>query len=281
MFAPNTFLIGAQKSGTTYLASRLDQSPDVCVCDPKEPQFFSLYHETAALAYEKSFANRAAKITLDASTTYTFLRPRQRMGVEDAPGLMQPVPERIRAAAPNARFIYIMRDPVARAISAYKHNMRRNPDAPAGEQSLIRAFEADPMLELVSRYGDQIERYFESFACETFLFLRFENMIADPETTIRQCAAFLDIDPAPILAAEEAGETHGAHALSGAGRVLARAPGLKASLKRMVPKGLQSALSERLLRRPAPEVIFTDKAEAAERFADDRAKVRDLTGLEV
>lgn len=281
MFAPNTFLIGAQKSGTTYLASRLDQSPDVCVCDPKEPQFFSLRYDIGAAAYEKSFTNRDAKVTLDASTTYTFLRPRHRMDVEDAPGLTQPVPERIKMAAPNARFIYIMRDPVSRAISAYKHSMRLNPDMPAGEQSLIKAFETNPMLELVSRYGDQIERYLENFACETFLFLRFEDMIGDPETAIRKCATFLDIDPAPILAAEEAGETHGAHTLSAAGRVLTRVPRLKAGLKRVTPKGLQSALSERLLRRPVPDVRFIDMEAAAERFAEDRTKVHDLTGLEV
>lgn len=281
MFAPNTFLIGAQKSGTTYLASRLDQSDDVSVCEPKEPQFFSLYHTTGMASYEKSFANRDAKITLDASTTYTFLRPKHALDIEDAPGLIQPVPKRIKAAAPHARFIYIMRDPVERAISAYKHNMRLKPDAPSGEQSLIKAFEADPMLELVSRYGDQIERYFESFARETFLFLRFEDMIADPEKAIRVCAAFLDIDPAPVLVAQEAGETHGAHSLSATGRLLAQAPGVKAGLKRVVPKGLQSALSGRLLRGPAPEVHFCDKEAAAERFAEDRTKVRALTGLEV
>jgi hypothetical protein len=37
----NTYLIGAQKAGTTYLAALLDQRPDVCVSDPKEPQFFT------------------------------------------------------------------------------------------------------------------------------------------------------------------------------------------------------------------------------------------------
>ena len=31
----NTFLIGAQKSGTTYLAALLDQNPHVCVIGPE------------------------------------------------------------------------------------------------------------------------------------------------------------------------------------------------------------------------------------------------------
>lgn len=281
MFAPNTFLIGAQKSGTTYLASRLDQSPDVSVCEPKEPQFFTTGFETDRAVYEKSFANQAAKITLDASTTYTFLRPKHALDIEGAPGLLQPVPERIRAESPDAKFIYVMRDPVARAISAFKHNVRSLTRPPEGEVSLIEAFEKDPMLELVGRYGDQIERYFESFARETFLFLRFEDLISDPETAIRSCADFLGIDPGPVLAKEEAGDTHAAHSLSGAGRLLARAPGLKEGVRRMMPKGLRGALAERLLQRPAPELSFPDKAEAADRFAADREKVRLLTGIEV
>lgn len=281
MFAPNTYLIGAQKSGTTYLASRLDQSPDVSVCDPKEPQFFSKHFETAERAYTSSFANRAAKITLDASTTYTFLRPKHAMDIADAPGLLTPVPERIRTACPNPRFIYIMRDPVARAISAFKHSIRHMKEPPSGELSLLEAFERDPMLVLVSRYGDQIERYFESFARETFLFLKFEDMIRDPETTIRRVATFLEIDPEPILASEDEGETHAAHTLSGTGRLLAQAPAVREGLRKVVPKGLRSALSERLLRRPAPPIGFHDTKDAAEFFVEDRQKVQLLTGLSI
>ena len=31
------FLLGAPKSGTTWLASALEQHPEICVSDPKEP----------------------------------------------------------------------------------------------------------------------------------------------------------------------------------------------------------------------------------------------------
>ena len=61
-------MIGAQKSGTTYLASLLGQSRDVCVSDPKEPQFFSTHFEDGFATYSKCFADPAAKIRLDAST---------------------------------------------------------------------------------------------------------------------------------------------------------------------------------------------------------------------
>lgn len=280
MFSPNTFLIGAQKSGTTYLASRLDQSPDVCVCDPKEPQFFSVHYESAAESYRDSFRNRDARITMDASTTYTFLRPRARMDIPDAPGLTQPVPERVRTHAPEARFIYIMRDPVDRAISAFRHNARKTAQL-GGEMSLVAALEADPMLELVSRYADQIERWFEVFPRDRFLFLRFEDLVRDPDTAIRETCLFLGISPDPILEAEAQGEKHGAHALSPAGRMLAGAPAVKQALRRVVPRQLQTQLSERFLKRDAAPVTFTDRMAATERFAEDRARVLDLTGLAI
>jgi hypothetical protein len=41
MRAPNFFILGAQKSGTTYLAKVLAEHPDVFFSDPKEPMLFS------------------------------------------------------------------------------------------------------------------------------------------------------------------------------------------------------------------------------------------------
>lgn len=279
-FVPNTFLIGAQKCGTTYLASRMDQSPDVCVCNPKEPQYFSLFFESSAADYASSFANQAAAITIDASTTYTFLRPRRHMHLANAPGLIEPVPQRIKDAAPDARFIYIMREPVARAISSYRHIARKG-ELPSGTVSLVEQFKAEPLLDLAGRYADQIERWFEVFPPEQFLFLRFEDLISDPDTALRTTCEFLGIDPEPILASNVEGETHGAHSLSPMGQLLQRAPSVKQKLKAWVPQSLYKPVASRLLHRPPEEVQFTDKAEAADVFAADRARVKILTGLEI
>lgn len=278
MFAPNTFLIGAQKSGTTFLASLLDQSPDVCVCDPKEPQFFAEHYETGAEAYERSFANRDARITMDASTTYTFLRPAGAPA--GAPGIDLPVRERILDAAPGARFIYIMRDPVDRAVSAFRHNARTR-NLPDGPLSLVAALDEDPMLELISRYADQIDLYFEMFEPDRFLFLRFEDLIRDTQTVLGQCCDFLGLELAPILEADVEGETHGAFGFSAAGRLLRQLPGLEKTLKKALPKAIRGPLADLFLRQPAMPVTFHDKDAAALRFAEDRARVKQLTGLTI
>ena len=41
MRQPNTFIIGAPKSGTTALASYLSAHPAAFVCNPKEPFFWA------------------------------------------------------------------------------------------------------------------------------------------------------------------------------------------------------------------------------------------------
>lgn len=287
MFAPNTYLIGAQKSGTTFLASLLDQHPDVCVCDPKEPQFFTTHFESGRAAYEASFRNRDAKVTLDASTNYTFLRPFRDMESAGAPGLLAPVPERIRDVAPEARFVYIMRDPVDRAISAFRHNMRNSPQSPERKQqlasgvplSLAEELERDPMLELVSRYADQIERYLAVFPGERFLFLSFADLTAKPDDVLRTCADFLGIDPDPLRGISSQGETHAAHKPTALGRWIRTRPGLVEGLRRVMPRGMRHMVSNALLRRPAEAIRFHDKGAVSARFVDEKARVAALTGV--
>lgn len=280
MFAPNTYLIGAQKCGTTFLASLLDQNPDVCVCSPKEPQFFSLHYETGRESYARSFARPEARVTIDASTTYTFLRPRAALDLADAPGLTAPVPARIKAACPEARFIYVMRDPVARAISSWRHIARYRAEKKTGALSLLAEFDEEPLLELAGRYADQIERYFDVFPRDRFLFLKFEDLIADPERAVRACCDFLDLVPLPVEVGQDT-DTHGAHDLSAMGRLIRRKTGLKRLLRQVVPKAVRGPLAGMLLRREAPEVTFVDREAAAARFAEDRARVRELTGIEI
>lgn len=63
--------------------------------------------------------------------------------------------------------------------------------------------------------------------------------------------------------------------------MLAGAPAVKQALRRVVPRQLQTQLSERFLKRDAAPVTFTDRMAATERFAEDRARVLDLTGLAI
>lgn len=277
----NTFLIGAQKAGTTYLAALLDQRPEVCVSDPKEPQFFTTHFSDGFETYARCFSDPAAPVRIDASTTYSFLRPRRDIGQLDAPGLLAPVPQRIAEAAPEARFIYVLRDPVKRAASAHRHNMRMSAP-PDGPQSLLQAFEDNPMLVIASRYADQIERYFEVFPPERFLFLDFRRLTKETATVLDEVCDFLGLARGGITLEAASRARHSAYRVTPAGRLLRRgmdlAPGLARAAKSMVPSGLKTRLLDPVTKAPS-EITFHDEEAAATVFAEDLVRVEALTGL--
>jgi hypothetical protein len=279
----NTYLIGAQKAGTTYLAALLDQRPDVCVSDPKEPQFFTTHFGDGFGAYARCFSDPDAPVRIDASTTYSFLRPRRDMDTPEAPGLLAPVPQRIADVAPEARFIYVLRDPVKRAASAHRHNMRMSAP-PDGPQSLLQAFEDNPMLVIASRYADQIERYFEVFPPERFLFLDFRRLTKETAAVLDEVCDFLGLSLGGITLQDANRAKHSAYRITHAGRLLRRgmdmAPGLARAAKSIVPAGLKTRLVDPMTKAPS-EIVFHDEALAAEFFVEDLARVEALTGLRI
>lgn len=277
----NIFLIGAQKAGTTFLAALLDQSPFVCVSDPKENHFFTHNYDKGAEFYASCFARPEAEILLDASTTYSFLRARDQMDDPNAPGIADPIPERIAAACPEAKFIYILRDPVKRAASAHRHN-RRAKETPAEPVSLMHYMrEVNPMLEVASRYADQIERYLEVFPRDRFLFLDFRRVTSETPQVVTEVCAFLGIPPEGITLSDGKRGTHSAHRMTGAGRAIRatlKAVGLEDAVRRALPQVVKSKVVDPIIKAPAGWT-FHDEAEVAKLFEADRARIGSLTGI--
>ena len=103
-------ICGAQKSGTTYLAELLAAQPGFHVPPIKEIHFFNGHWAKGTAWYASHFQLRSSgNVQVDASPSYM---------------IHGSVPERIRATNPDARVIFILRDPVARAYSHYQHNLR-------------------------------------------------------------------------------------------------------------------------------------------------------------
>src|SRR5271170_4673027 len=139
---PDLFLIGAMKSGTTYLRKLLNAHPKIFMCEPDEPSYFvdpqqlkSIWIEMWERGFWKSeehylelFKSAGdATILGEASTNYTK-RP-----------LVTGIAEKIEAFNPRARFIYILRDPVARSLSHYWHMVRYH----AEQRPIVEAIRRD------------------------------------------------------------------------------------------------------------------------------------------
>jgi len=283
-FPPNAFIIGAAKAGTTYLAGLLDQHPDVCVSFPKEPHYFTKHQERSLDWYRSCFADPDALVLLDGSTSYAaapFDRMAEELTATDSP--LAGVPERIRAVSPDARFIYLMRDPVERTYSVYWHRVR----AGLEDRPFRQAFTEDASYRhRASDYVAQIREYLRVYPLDRFLFLRFEDLRSAPEATVHQCLDFLEVGSDVPVRPDDAG-THPSYR---PGRLLGminaverRVPWLRRAqqqLSRHMPAGLRDFLRGRLS-RPVPEMGHEERELVARHFAPMLPELEELTGLSV
>jgi len=193
MNKPNLFLIGAMKSGTKYLIRLLGSHPSVFMCHPEEPSYFvepgdlkklwpEMWHNgywKSELHYLKLFRSAgAARWIGEGSTAYTKLP------------LIGGVAERIAAYSPDSRFIYLMRDPVKRALSHYWWNVRFHGET----RDPLNALRSDSQYCDYSYYAMQLAPYAERFGRERIALVTHEELTARPKRTLERLYGWLGVD---------------------------------------------------------------------------------------
>lgn len=198
MKKPNFFLLGAGRSGSTYLFNLLKQHPDIFLSSPKEPSFFCESFQVIKnpVDYFELFESAGdAKIRGEASHVY-LSNPK--------------TPRLINLLFPNARFLIILRNPADRAHSLYQW-MRRFGHEPLetfeqaldaeGERYQSDAFKQNAphyfynsMYFRSGLYGQQIKRYYDIFPEEQFLILKFDEFISRPRHHLKAIFKFLEVD---------------------------------------------------------------------------------------
>lgn len=195
-FRPNLFIIGAMKSGTTSLHEYLDTHPQIAMSEEKEPGYFVEelgLHKGEEWYYSRWGQRGEFRYHGESSTHYTKLP------------VFQGVPERLHRFNPEARLIYIMRNPFERVVSHYWHALR---DAYHGGElrPLLKAVEEDPGYLAFSDYATQLEPYFERFGRDAILTLTFEALIEDPQREVDRVYRWLGLPPHPV--GEKSGKAH-------------------------------------------------------------------------
>lgn len=275
--APNLFLIGAQKSGSTTLASQLVQSADVAYYAQKEPNIFSL-PELEACRQRLQLLRRPRpaepKWLLDASVDYS----RYPLFPKTAEHIFR------LANGPGLRFIYLVRDPVERTISHYFWN-RQN----FGETlELWDALESDHRYTTGSQYDVQIERYRAFFPMESFLFVKSEDYFSDIEGTCQSILAWLGarepnlLDTSKRLASTDKDETRAA-LFPRFNRLVRSNKQVLRLAKSLIPQKHHVGLN-RLLSRAVPRPPIRDEVKReiyARYFADTVDRTEQLTGLDL
>jgi hypothetical protein len=178
---PNFLVVGAEKAGTTTLAALLGQHPDIFMSDPKEPMFFSHHNWDKGLSWYESLFDSADGYTAvgEASPGYTW-----------APMDTKP-PKRINECLGDIKYIYILRHPIERMISQYRHAIfwRWIPD----KTSFGEALEKVQAIVNCSRYYYQIEQYLPYTLKNRWHIILLEDLIQNPDVVQKTIFKFLGV----------------------------------------------------------------------------------------
>lgn len=197
MPSPNFLIIGAQKSGSSWLARHLRNHPDVFM--PRgEIHFFDKEFNFARGRdwYESHFSGASTERAIGEKTPdYLWANG---LGAE---GHLPDVHRNLHSYYPTARLIVVMRNPVRRAVSAVNHVIRTGRCSPLHsiDELLIgnkrHLIDAHGVIQK-GRYYQQIQAYLELFRRDQFLFLLFEeDVVKTPHETLAQVCRFLGVDP--------------------------------------------------------------------------------------
>jgi len=276
MRLPSFLVIGAMKAGTTSLCQDLQSNPDVFFPSVKEPHFLctdQILTPSATKQYAALFRNaQPHQMCGEGSTGYSKL--------PDIRG----VPDRaLQVIGSKLKLIYIVREPVARAISHHYHLYRAG-NAIADINEAVRSTSA--LIEY-GRYALQLRPWLKIFGRENVFILPFEEYITKRRQSTAEVSQFLGITPRPELvvaekihnAAEDLGRL--SPVVMPIVRAMTRSKWYKVHIHprmpRCVSRCLKSAVSGDPPPRPAPPSLTTVK-HVIDRVREDEEELRCIMG---
>tara|TARA_B100000315_G_scaffold174050_1_gene162497 strand:+ start:792 stop:1676 length:885 start_codon:yes stop_codon:yes gene_type:complete len=177
----NCLIIGAQKCATSSLFHYLSFHPNVIASAHKELNFFNeeLCWDKGLNWYKSNFVGKA-KIYLEASPSYTNYP------------LYKGVAKRMHSLIPQAKLIYIVRDPIERLISQYLDRVKGGQETLAIEDAFVEG--EDSVYIDFSKYYMQLEQFLNYYPKESFLILTAEELKNKRRETLKRAFRFLNID---------------------------------------------------------------------------------------
>ncbi len=179
--APPDFVgVGVQRAGTSWWSSVIESHPRVVRPDrrPKELHYFDRFWQGEP---PDDFAARYHEL---------FPRPPGAISGEWTPRYMYDfwTPPLLAAAAPDARFLVLLRDPVERYLSGLSRHVR-------GAEKEGRFLRLQELSDAIYRgvYEPQLRRLFEYVPRDRVLVLQYERCRADPAGQMAATFAFLGL----------------------------------------------------------------------------------------
>jgi len=288
MVLPNFIIVGAAKAGTTSFFEYLAQHPDVYVPFCKEPHYFSDAPHPALVKNDKEYAElfsagKDKKAVGEASVTY--------LADENAAF-------RIKELIPDVKIIIFLRNPVARAYSAWWQMYQLGYDNLGFAEALQAEAERERSHEFRAScpvhytfyqyftnglYSSQVKRYLDLFGKDQVKIYIFEEAVRNLRETCRDLFSFLGIDPHfevdfKIYNASQVARFEGLQ------KTLADPPvflkkiydAMPLAVKKSIYKLLKSFYwaNTKTVKRPAMDAAF--KQELLKRYLDDIQKLESV-----
>ncbi len=206
---PDFFIVGPQRTGTTWLHAHLRYHPEVFLTEPKELYFFSSLKSrdprrfvSDQLAWYLRFFRelwwrRAAKTAICAWKYRRLYHPRVRgEATASYATLDDDVIAEIATLNPAAKAILMIRNPIDRAWSHAKKDLVRNRNRRFEEVSEeeFRAFFRDPYQLRCAHYAEQYDRWSAHLRPGHLFVGMFDDIGTRPEGLLTDVMRFLGID---------------------------------------------------------------------------------------
>lgn len=173
--------IGAQKCASTWLHDVLSDHPQLALPGHvKEVDYFSYHFDRGRQWYERRF-DKADADTLCGEISPSYLHN---------PGVV----DRVADYNPAMRIILIARDPIARAISNHKHELRIG-NIHGKDQSFEFGLDNNAAYVEQGLYGKHLGNWLVRFPTEQILVLKFDDVVVRPAASLARVCEFLGVDP--------------------------------------------------------------------------------------
>jgi hypothetical protein len=190
--------IGAIKCGTTWLFYALGQHPKVCLSEPKEIRYFNVEDFMKPYVQGKDelpFINSDHKKDFAWYAKHYKHCPAESLKGEFSPQYLcdEHAPSRIHQHFPGVKLLVSLRNPIEKLHSSYWSRTRYT--RKYTNQSFEESIEHDPRFLREAFYAKHLKRYLKYFQREQIKVVLFEDIVQQPEQTIRDVFSFLSVDP--------------------------------------------------------------------------------------
>jgi Sulfotransferase domain len=180
---PNLIVIGAAKAGTTSLHNYLDLHPDIVMSQDKEMRFFTDPDCRSWLGRYQDYFPPGTRYRGESTPQYTKWP------------LFPGVADRIAELAPDARLIYLVRDPVERSIAEYVEEATWGVLAGDIDVHLADADAPHNRLVAPSRYATQLREFHRRIDPDRILVVDLDTLAQRTAESLAEIFAFLELPP--------------------------------------------------------------------------------------